>query len=59
MLNNKIYIIIILLIIGFGSGYLLGNDNPVEEITEHVIDQEIGVNVDLTPNSPENINENR
>lgn len=29
------------------------DDNPVEEITEAVIQHETGVNVDLTPWSPE------
>ena len=46
--------IILVIIIGIGSVYLLGNDNPVEEIAEKVIEEEIGIDVDLTPNSKEN-----
>ena len=29
------------------------NDNPVEEIAEGIIHQQLGVDVDLTPGSPE------
>ena len=47
-------IIILAVIIGLGSVYFLGNDNPVEEISEKVIEEETGVNIDLTPNSSEN-----
>ena len=47
--------IILVIIIGIGSVYLLGNDNPVEEIAEKVIEEEIWIDVDLTPNSKENI----
>ena len=41
------------LIIGIGSGYFLGKDNPVEEICEEIIELETGKDVDLTPNSKE------
>lgn len=44
-------VLILAVIIGIGSVYLLGNENPVEEIAEKVIEEEIGIDVDLTPNS--------
>lgn len=46
-------IIILAIIIGLGSVYFLGDDNPVEEVSEKVIQEETGVNIDLTPNSSE------
>lgn len=54
MRYNQMIIIILAVIIGLGSVYFLGNDNPVEEISEKVIEEETGVNIDLTPNSSEN-----
>lgn len=36
------------------SYYFLGSDNPVEEACEDVIKDETGVDVDLTPGTPEN-----
>jgi hypothetical protein len=50
---NYLIIILISLIIGFGSIFLLGNDNPIEEIAEKVIEKETGIDIDLTPASPE------
>ena len=32
---------------------LLGNDNPVEEIAEEIIKEEVGLEFDITPNSLE------
>jgi len=41
-------------VIGAGvSYYFLGADNPVEEIAEEVLKKETGIDVDLTPHSPE------
>jgi hypothetical protein len=50
----KMAIIILTIIIGITSTYFLGNDNPVEEIAEKIIEEETGVNIDLTPKSIEN-----
>jgi len=50
----KMIIIILTIIIGITSTYFLGNDNPVEEIAEKVIEEETGIDIDLTPNSTEN-----
>lgn len=47
-------IIILVVIIGFSSVYFLGDDNPIEEISEKIIQAETGVDIDLTPKSLEN-----
>lgn len=49
----KVIVVILAIIVGISSAYFLGDDNPVEEIAEEVIQEETGINIDLTPNSPE------
>jgi hypothetical protein len=49
---SKYFIILAVLIIGLLSAYFWYDDNPVEEISEVVIDNLIGVRIDLTPQSP-------
>lgn len=52
----QILMIIILLVasvIGLVSVKYLGDDNPIEEISEEIIKVETGVTIDLTPLSPE------
>jgi uncharacterized protein YpmB len=49
----KIIVVILVVIVGFSSAYFLGDDNALEEIAEEVIQQETGLNIDLTPNSLE------
>lgn len=39
--------------IGYASSYFLGDDNKVEEACEKVIVMQTGINIDITPNSPE------
>lgn len=39
--------------VGGSSYYWLGPDNPVEEVAEKIIQEETGINLDLTPTSPE------
>lgn len=46
-------LVAVLAIVGFASGYWLGHDNAIEEIAEDVIEKQIGVDVDLSPGSPE------
>jgi len=41
------------LIVGVFSSQYFGNDNPIEEYAEQIIEQQSGINVDLSPNSPE------
>jgi hypothetical protein len=40
-------------ILGITSRQFLGNDNPVEEASEELIDEYTGIEVDLSPGSPE------
>lgn len=39
---------------GFISTKFLGDDNPVEEVSEEIIKEITHVEIDLSPNSPEN-----
>ena len=50
---NKYFIVFLVAVIGFGSIYFLGNDNSIEEISEEIIKQETGLDIDLSPNAPE------
>lgn len=49
----KYMILILVIIIGLGSVYFYGDDNAVEEISEEILKQETGIDIDLTPSSPE------
>ncbi len=55
MSNSTIALIIIILaiIVGIISYYIWGPDNEVEELCEDAIKKETGVDVDLTPGTPE------
>lgn len=44
-----------LVMVGGLSAVFLKNDNPIEEACEQVIKEATGIDVDLTPNSPENV----
>jgi len=46
--------LILIIVIGVGSAYFLGHDNPVEEMAEKVIEQQTGIDIDSTPSSKEN-----
>lgn len=46
-------IVSICVIISFISYYFWGSDNPVEEACEGIIKDETGVDIDLSPGSPE------
>lgn len=48
-------IIISSVVIGIGSIYFLGHDNPIEEAAEEVIFLETGKRIDLSPESDEKI----
>lgn len=54
-LKCKVIVAFIALIIGIVSIYFLGNDNIIEECSEHIIKEEIGIDLDLTPNSKEKL----
>lgn len=49
----KYTILILVVIIGLGSVYFYGDDNAVEEISEEILKQETGIDIDLTPSSLE------
>lgn len=48
-----IWIVVIAATVGITSAYYLGDDNPVEEAAEFIIDVETGKKIDLTPRSKE------
>lgn len=50
----SVAVIALALLIGAGSIYLFGHDSIPEEVAEAVIHNETGLNVDLTPSSKEN-----
>ncbi len=50
---KKMFIVVLIVILGLGSAYFLGDDNPVEETTEKLIKSDTGIDIDLTPESPE------
>lgn len=41
------------LMLGLGSAYYLGDDNPIEEACEEIIESQTGKKVDITPYSKE------
>ena len=49
----KYMILILVVIIGLGSVYFYGDDNAVEEISEEILKEETGIDIDLTPASLE------
>lgn len=59
MIFREFSIVIVAIIVGIAavigiiSGCFLGDDNPVEEVAEDVIQDETGVHIDLSPNSKE------
>lgn len=51
---KKIFLLTVLSSCGYVNDYLgLEDDNWGEEIVEEIIDSQIGVDIDLTPGSPE------
>lgn len=42
-------------VVGVLSFYFWGSDNPVEEACEEIIKEETGVDIDLTPGTPEKV----
>lgn len=56
---SRYFIIIAAIIIGLLSAYFWYHDNPVEEISEEIIKQQTGINIDLTPETPEEKSEDK
>ena len=46
-------ILVVALVAGYVSTRWLGNDNPVEEAAEEVIESQTGMDIDLSPDSKE------
>lgn len=51
---SRYFIVATAIIIGLLSAYFWYQDNPIEETSEIIIEEQTGINVDLTPASPEN-----
>lgn len=52
-LKSKIVLVILAVLIGIGSGYILGHDNAIEELSEMFIKNTFQVEVDLSPDTPD------
>lgn len=50
-----ISVAIVVGIIGYSTHFFLGDDNPIEESCEKIIKDTTGMDIDLTPDSPENV----
>lgn len=50
---SRYFIVLAAIIIGLLSAYFWYHDNPIEEKSEEIIKEQIGVDVDLTPKTPE------
>ena len=50
---SRFFVIVITIIIGLLSAYFWYHDNPIEETSEIIIEEQTGINIDLTPASPE------
>jgi hypothetical protein len=46
-------ILVVALVAGYASSHFLGEDNPVEEAAEEVIESQTGMDIDLSPGSEE------
>lgn len=53
IIYSKYFLILLIVLVGFVSAYLLGDDNPIEEYSEEIIKEETGLDIDLTPKSKE------
>lgn len=56
---SKHFVVLAAIIIGLMSAYFWYQDNPVEEISETIIEEQTGVKVDLTPQTPEEESEDK
>jgi hypothetical protein len=48
IIYTKYFLILIVALIGITSNYFLGDDNPIEEITEEIIKDETGLEIDFS-----------
>ena len=50
---SKYFIVLAAIIVGLLSSYFWYQDNPVEETTEVIIETQTGIDIDLSPQTPE------
>ncbi len=50
---SKYFVVIAAIIIGLLSAYFWYHDNPIEEVSEKIIEDQTGFDIDLTPQNPE------
>ena len=53
IIYSKYFLILLVVLMGVVSTYVLGDDNPIEELSEEIIKEETGLDIDLTPKSQE------
>ncbi len=51
--KSKLITVVILTVLGVGSVFFFGQDNDIEELSEMGIKAETGLDIDLSPKSPE------
>ncbi len=51
IIYSKYFLILLVVLMGVVSTYILGDDNPIEEYSEEIIKEETGLDIDLTPSS--------
>jgi hypothetical protein len=51
IIYSKYFLILLVVLMGVVSTYVLGDDNAIEEYSEEIIKEETGLDIDLTPNS--------
>lgn len=58
LIFNKYFFVLIIVFIGIISTKFLGDDNQIEEIAEQIIQDETGLDLDLSPNNKEKNDDN-
>ena len=53
IIYSKYLLILLILLTGFFSVYLLGDDNSIEEASEEIIEEKTGIKIDISPKSKE------
>lgn len=53
IIYSRYFIVAAAIIVGLLSAYFWYQDNPIEETSEIIIEEQTGVDVDLTPKTPE------
>ena len=56
---SRYFIVAAAIIVGLLSAYFWYQDNPIEETSEIIIKEQTGVDVDLTPKTPEEESEDK